>query len=49
MELKEETIMANNVQQLKEKPDKYKYRDKTTRVQLSSCILQVNTHCSLSS
>ena len=28
--LKEEVIMAKNVQQLKEKLDKYRYRDRTT-------------------
>ena len=30
--LKEEVIMAKNVHQLKEKLDKYRYEDKTTRV-----------------
>ena len=30
--LKEEVIMAKNVHQLKEKLEKYRYRDKTTRV-----------------
>ena len=30
--LKEEVIMAKNVHQLKEKLDKYRYRDRTTRV-----------------
>ena len=30
--LKEEVIMAKNVHQLKEKLDKYKYGDRTTRV-----------------
>ena len=30
--LKEEVIMAKNVHQLKEKLDKYRYEDRTTRV-----------------
>ena len=30
--LKEEMIMANNLHQLKEKLDKYRYEDRTTRV-----------------
>ena len=30
--LKEEVIMAKNVHQRKEKLDKYRYRDRTTRV-----------------
>ena len=31
-DLKEEVIMAKNVQQLKEKLDKYRYGDRTTQV-----------------
>ena len=36
--------MAKNVHQLKEKLDKRRYRDRTTRVYLSPCILQLGKH-----
>ena len=44
--LKEEMIMANNLHQLKEKLDKYRYEDRTTRVQLTDPVYYnyVNTH-----
>ena len=37
--LKEGVIMAKNVQQPKEKVDKYRYGDRTTQVELRPCIL----------
>ncbi len=42
--LKEEMIKVKNVSQLKEKLDKYRYGDGTTRVQLSPCILQLGKY-----
>ena len=42
--LKEEVIMASNVHQLKEKLDKYRYRDRTTRVYLRPCVLQLDKY-----
>ena len=42
--LKEEVIMAKNVHQLKDKLDKYRYGDRTTRVQLRPCILQLGKY-----